>query len=39
MNFVEERRATEVLLAELAVVEWVERLERRLEHWSTDGSW
>ena len=37
-GFVEERRGIEVLMAELTA-DWMDTLERRLEHWKTVGSW
>ena len=39
VGFVEERRGIEVLMTELTAVDWVDRLERRLVHWRTVGSW
>ena len=39
VGLVEMRRVTEVLMMELTADDWVDKLERRLEHWRTVGSW
>ena len=39
LDFVEKRRGIAVSMVELTADDWVDSLERILEHWRTVGSW